>query len=416
VSYVGEFRINWQSLLATFIGIGTGSAISHYTMSMFAPELIAEFGWSKSQFALVGSLPIVTMFVVPFAGRFTDRFGTRLAATIGFAAMSLGFAAFSLMSGDIVEFFAIWLVQHILGVLSTSLVLSRFIVERFNKARGSALSVLMTGPPLSGAIAAPLLGAFMAAEGWRAAFVALAVISAVGGLICVTFMSGGTEQIGTKQLVGKSNSHARLTREELLALVRNRTFLLLVAGMFLINIPQVFASSQLKLVVLSAGVADQVATWMVSLYAMGVIAGRITFGLALDRVRAHVVAIFALSLPAIGFLILASSAAVVWLLAFGVFVIGVAQGAEGDIGGYMISRYFDLKNYSLILGFVKSGLDGGGAIGALILSYVLHATGGYGPFLLLAAVTTIVGAVCFFLTGYSRPREMAAQPIAPEAS
>src|SRR3546814_12890917 len=110
-------------------------------MSLFAPELIAEFGWSKSQFALVGALPLVTMFVVPIAGRFTDRFGTRIAAIVGFVAISLGFLAFTVMDGSIVVFFAIWLLQHIFGVLTTSLVFTRVIVERFDKARGSSRSL-----------------------------------------------------------------------------------------------------------------------------------------------------------------------------------------------------------------------------------------------------------------------------------
>jgi MFS family permease len=407
VTFFGEFRTNWQSLLATFIGIGTGSAIGHYTMSLFSPELIAEFGWSKSQFALVGSLPLVTMLVVPLAGRFTDRFGTRTAAIIGFTAMSLGFLAFSSMNGSIIEFFAIWLVQHIFGVLSTSLVFARLIVERFDKARGSALSILMMGPPLSGAITAPLLGSLIAAEGWRAAFVVLAAVSAIGGIICVTFMSGNVKT-GT----AKKKVHVELSRAELLALIRQPTFLLLVAGMFLINIPQVFASSQLKLIVLSTGVTDQTAIWMVSLYAIGVIAGRIVFGLALDRVRAHMVALFALSLPAVGLLILAGSVSVVWVLALGVLVIGLAQGAEGDLASYLISRYFELKNFSLIFGFVKAGLDGGGAIGAVILSYTLHTTDSYGPFLVLSAATTIVGAIFFFLTGHRSSMAATAEAIA----
>jgi MFS family permease len=407
VTFLGEFRTNWQSLLATFIGIATGSSIGHYTMSLFSPELIAEFGWSKSQFALVGSLPIVTMLVVPLAGRFTDRFGTRTAAIIGFTAMSLGFLAFSVMSGSIIEFFAIWLVQHIFGVLSTSLVFARLIVERFDKARGSALSVLMMGPPLSGAITAPLLGALIAAEGWRAAFGALAIVSAIGGIICVTFMNGNVKP-GT----AKKKVHVELSRAELLALIRQPTFLLLVGGMFLINIPQVFASSQLKLIVLSTGITDQTATWMVSLYAIGVMAGRMVFGVALDRVRAHLVALFALSLPAVGLLILAGSVSTVGVLAFGVLVIGLAQGAEGDLASYLISRYFELKNFSLIFGFVKAGLDGGGAIGAVILSYTLHTTDSYGPFLMLSAATTIVGAIFFFLTGHRSSRTATAEAVA----
>lgn len=410
MSYLSEFKVNWRSLLATFIGIGTGSAIGHYTLSLFGPELIKEFGWSKADYALVGSLPLVTVFITPFAGRFADRFGTRIAAAIGFAAMSLGFLGFSVMSGSITEFFVIWLLQNIFGVLSTSLVFSRLIVEQFDRARGSALSVLMIGPPLTGAIMAPILAGFMAAEGWRACFVLLAALSAAGGLICVIFMARGKRR-GDKAADGTLLLDVQLSRHELFALMRTRTFLLLVGGMALINIPQVFSSSQLKLIVLSAGISDQAATWMISLYAIGVILGRIVFGLLLDRVRANFVALFSLSLPALGFAILASSISAAWLLAFAVLLIGLAQGAEGDIGGYLISRHFNLKNYSLILGFVKAGLDGGGAIGALILSFTLRFSDSYTPFLLLAAVTSLAGAVCFFLTGPGRSYGVEAQAV-----
>ncbi|CAN7654151.1 MFS transporter [Phenylobacterium sp. LjRoot219] len=414
MGYFGEFRTNWQALLATFVGIATGNALSHYTMSVFAPELINEFGWSKAQFALVGSLPMITMFLVPFAGRFTDRFGAHVAAAVGFGSISLGFLALSAMTGNIVEFFTIWVVQHVFGVLTTSLVFTRVIVERFDRARGSGLSLLMIGPPLSGAIVAPVLGSFIAAEGWRAAFVGLALVSGLGGLFCVTLL--GRRKRAADGATPTKAPHARLTRAEMLAVAQHPAFLLIVGGMFLINIPQVFAASQLKLIVLANGVSDELATWMVSLYAIGVIIGRVVFGLALDRVRANVVALFALSLPALGFFVLASPVAAVGLLAAAVLVIGMAQGAEGDIGAYMVSRHFELKNYSLILGFVKSALDGGGAIGALVLSYTLHATDSYAPFLFLSAAATVVGAVCFFLTGRGRSQPIRSEPIATEAA
>jgi hypothetical protein len=113
-----------------------------------------------------------------------------------------------------------------------------------------------------------------------------------------------------------------------------------------------------------------------------------------------VVAILALSLPAFGFLILAYPDATTNMLVAGILLIGIAQGAEGDIGGYLVSRHFELKNYSLIFSFVKSALDAGGAIGALLLSFTLASTGGsYFPFLLICAGTTLVGAFLFFLTG-----------------
>ncbi len=398
-------------MLATFTGIATGQALSHYTMSLFAPELIREFGWAKAEFALVSALPLVTAFVTPLAGRFTDRFGARLAAALGFMAISLGFFAMSAMGGSLVEFFAIWLAQHVFGVMTTSLVFTRVIVQRFDSARGSALSALMMGPPLSGAIVAPILGWIISDYGWRAGFLSLAVVSGVGGLICIAFM-------GRRARNGQpaETRSPKLTGAELKAIFRHPTFLLIVGGMFLINIAQPFAASQLKLVVLAKGLPDDIGTWMVSLYAIGVMLGRVIFGVALDRFAANVVAISALSLPAVGFLILASPTVAVGFVAMGILLIGIAQGAEGDIGGYLVSRHFALKNYSLIFSFVKSALDAGGAIGALILSYTLARTdGSFVPFLLLCAATTVVGALLFFMTGRDRTRAEPDDVIAPEA-
>jgi MFS family permease len=412
VSFFGEFRINWVTLLAAFIGIATGNALSHYTLSIFAPELIEEFGWSKAQFALTGTLQGISVLTIPIAGWFTDRFGARIAVTIGFFAISLGFLAYTVMDGSLLVFFVIWITQHLLGVLTTSLVFTRVIVERFDQARGTSLSLLMMGPPLSGAVAAPILGSIIDASGWRAGFVALAIASAVGGAICVVMMGRKKRDAPTKE------PKIPLTRAELMAIVRTRTFILLVGGMALINLPQVFAASQIKLVVMAGGVSDNLATWMVSLYAIGVIAGRAIFGVALDRIGPHLVALFALSLPAIGYLVLASPQTLPWVVAGGVMIVGIAQGAEGDIGAYMVSRHFDLKNYSTILGFVRAGLDGGGAIGALILSLTLAATDSYGPFLYMAAAASLVGAICYFIVGPGRPREAPVEArgaLAPEA-
>lgn len=393
MSFLKEFRVNWTVVLATFIGIATGNALSHYTLSLFAPELIREFGWSKAEFALLGSLQIVSVVTAPFAGRFADRFGTRVAAGVGFFAISAGFFAYTLMSGSLAEFFVIWLLQHIFGMLTTSLVLTRAIVERFDKARGTSLSLLMMGPPLSGAIAAPLLGGLIAADGWRSAFMALAVVSAVGGAICVLLMGRKRHELPEKRAI------AKISRKQMMAIVRTRAFCLIVGGMFLINIAQVFAASQIKLVVMAGGLSDNLATWMVSFYALGVICGRAIFGIALDRIGAHIVALLALSLPVIGFIVLASPGIAPALIAGGVMIIGVAQGAEGDVGAYMVSRHFPIENYSMIFGFVKAALDGGGAIGSLILSATLVATDSYTPFLYTCAATTMLGAILFYLTG-----------------
>jgi MFS family permease len=167
----------------------------------------------------------------------------------------------------------------------------------------------------------------------------------------------------------------------------------------------------LKLIALDNGVSDASATIMVSLYAVGVIIGRFMTGIALDaKVRPHIVAIVALGLPAVGYGLFATGTPVAAILMGGVLLVGLAQGAESDIGAYLISRRFDLKNFSLLLSFLTMSIGIGSALGSFVLSYTLYMTDSYTPFLILSAVGTLAGAVAFGLTGARRwaihePRE-----------
>lgn len=408
MTYFREFGTNWSVLLGATIGVALGSALNHYLTSLFAPALMAEFGWDRATFALVGTLGLASIFVVPFWGRFIDRHGVRLPAGIGYVVIPLTFFAFSLMSGNIYEFFAITVVQHLFGVLTTTLVFSRAIVERFHKARGMALSVLMTGPPLIGATVIPILSEIIEIEGWRAGYRVLALVSAMGGFAAIALVGSG------KQAAAAPNRLAakRLTRDELMELFRNPSFVLIIAGMFLVNVPSVIVSSQLNLLLLENGVTAGLVAWIVSLYATGVIIGRFASGLALDRLRPQIVALAALGLPAIGFAILASPIEQIWLIAAAVLLIGLAQGAEGDIGAYLTSRTFALAQYSFVYSFLIASMSLATAFGSIVLSLTLRDSDNFDLFLIISAAATIVGALCFFMVRKAPAPEAAATEAA----
>ena len=403
--YFAEIRLNWQALMSGAFGLALGAAINHYTLSLFGPAMISDLGWSKANFALIGSVPLLTLLLIPVAGRFTDRFGTKVAAILGFIAVPLGFLAMGMMSGNLIEYFAIYLAQHAFGVLTSSLVFCRVIVERFDAARGLALSLILSAPPLAGAIAAPLLGGIIAEEGWRTGYVTLAGVTAVGGVIAILLMGANRRRTAPRDSVVK------LSRAEFFGLIRNPMLLLIFGGMLLVNLAQAFSASQLKLVALANGVADGTATLMVSLYAIGVIVGRFLTGIALDsKVPPHIVAVLTLGLPAIGYAVFASAITATVILMAGVLLIGLAQGAESDIGSYLISRNFDMKNFSLLLSFLMMSIGLGSALGSLVLSYTLHQSDSYVPYLILSGVGTLLGALAFGVTGMTwaggKPRDI----------
>lgn len=400
-AYWGEFRTHWRPLLAATMGLGFGIGLSAYTMSLFAPKLIAEFGWPRSQFALLGSMGLLMLIAQPITGRLTDRFGVRAVSTVGVLAGPSAYIAFAMQPGSIRAFFAIAVLQIVVGTLTTSPVYTRIVAERFERARGLAFSIVMTGPPLVGAVLAPLLGRFIESEGWRNGYLLTGGITMAFGLIAVAMTP---PHIGTRP----DEDVPVESKAGYGVIVRNPVFWVLIIGMILVNFPQGLVSAQMKLMLMDSGAQSQTATWLISIYAVGVMVGRFACGLSLDRMQPHHVAALTLSMPAIGMMLMASPFDATIVLALSVAMMGLAQGAEGDVAAYLVSRRFGLNVFSLVMGLVGASIAGGAALGAVTLSYTLGLWGSYAPFLVIGACVTLVGALLFLTLGHgSRKMEVA---------
>jgi MFS family permease len=393
MTYFGELRTNWRALLASAIGMGAGMSINMYVTSIFAPYLIADFGWSKSQFALVGTTTLVMLFCVPFIGRLTDRFGVRRMATVGVIAMPVSFLAFSFYEGDILGFIGIYALQLIFGTTTSATVYSRLVAERFDSARGIALALVACGPAVVGALGSPALNAFIETHGWRAGYQALAVYAAVAGLLALSLIPP----------LSKSEARAvqaqRPARRDYALILRNPAFAIIMIGTFLCSVPMALHNQQMKMMLLDNGATSAGAAMMMSSYAIGVIAGRLLCGIALDRLPAHLVAAISMGLPSAGLLLIASPFDSFWVLASGVMLMGLSLGAEGDVLAFLVMRYFGVQVYSGVLGLTVAAVGIASAIGSVVLSATLAATGTFALFVLSCGIGVFFGSALFLLLG-----------------
>ncbi|MBY0421866.1 MAG: MFS transporter, partial [Parvularculaceae bacterium] len=292
--------------------------------------------------------------------------------------------------------------QIALGAFTTSPVYTRPVAERFVSARGLAFSIVMTGPPLAGALVSPLLSDIMDAQGWRAGYQTLALVSAVCGLAAIALLPPGAPQPA-------GAPRPKPSREDYRRIAADPAFWVLFIGMFLVNLPQTLATSQLAVMLAENGALPAVAARMISAYALGVIIGRFCSGLALDRFPAKAVAVIGLGLPGLGMLLLASPLDATFVLALAVLFMGLAQGAEGDVAAFLAARHFDLSVYSLVTGLVSAGTAGAASFGAILLSLFLRRWDAFSPFLIFGALATFMGAGMFLLLDRRRTKTAAAQ-------
>lgn len=361
--------------------------------SAIAPSLVADAGWSKSEFALVGSLALVTSFALPFIGRLADVIGVRWTALIGMVALPLTYLAYSMIDDRLWVYVAIFFVQSVLCVTTTATVYTRLVVQNIERARGLALAIAVSGSAITGAIGGPILNAYVEANGWRASYQALAVFAAIAAVIVFLLIPPERKDPAAPP------KPKRRARDDYPAIVRSPTFWILLVAMLLCNLPATIMLVQLKMLLLDNGVSGEGAAVMFTALSVGMLVGRFVAGLALDRYRPHIVAFITLALPSVGLFILASSFDAPPLLTFAVFCIGFAFGAEGDIVGFLVARHFGVEIYSSVMGLLTCAISFSTASGAALLSFTMAATGGYDLYLTIVGVAVLIGATLLLLLG-----------------
>lgn len=382
----GEFRTGWTALLAATAGMSAGLGLNAYINNIFGPYLLEAFNWSKAEYALNGAISIITVLWIPFIGRMADVFGVRNVAIIGIIAYPLSFVLMGLMTGDVRVLYAIHFMQVIFCASTTATVYCRVVAERFSQQRGLALAVCAAGPAVAGAIASPLLTSYIDANGWRSGFHVMAVFSGLLGVLTLALLP-------KKSRARKTDAPRPSARKDYRAIFSSPAFRVIAVSAFLCSLTHALATSQVKILLGDHGVSDVGAGYMVSVFAIGVILGRLVAGVALDKWPTHIVSAIGMGLPCIGTYILATDTTQIVMLGLAIILIGLSFGAEADILAYVTARYFPMHIYSSVMGLLTTAVGLAIGLGSGLLSYMLSKTDSFTAFLLVGGTLVLIGAV-----------------------
>jgi MFS family permease len=172
----------WRVTLAAFAGVMVSfAAMVPFTFSLFLGPLHGAFGWSREAMSQAFAIAALTVAACsPTIGTLLDRLPPRRIILPCILLFAGGMASLSLLRGNIAQFYGTYLLLGVVGNGTAQLAYSRAVLTWFERRRGLALAVVLTGSG-TGSIVLPIVAQHViTAYGWRASYLTLGAIALLG--------------------------------------------------------------------------------------------------------------------------------------------------------------------------------------------------------------------------------------------
>jgi MFS family permease len=396
-------RIFYGWWVAAASGLGLACCIATLvaaTFGIYLGPLRAEFGWRASDAYLATLLVTgVSALLAPIVGGVVDRIGARRVIVGSFIAVVAILASFYFLGNSLTQFYVRYLLLGALGVGTTHVAFARVIALWFDRKRGLALGIALTGVGLGG-FAWPIFCQHMIElAGWRVAYVAQALVIGLVALPIVALVIRDTPQMLGLEQDGRarrpSAPAASLAGATFRDAVRGSRYWLMIVAFFLMGLALQSVMLHLVPLLIARGLTPMWAAVAQSSLFLALVCGRLTSGVLLDRFFAPRVAIAFLIAPLIGLVMLALGVggAAAFIAAL---LVGLAAGGEVDVLAYLAGRYYGLRHYSAIYGSFYGLYTFGGGAGGPLTARMAEGPAGYAPALWLHAGLIVVA--CYMLT------------------
>ena len=407
-TYSTRFFYGW--LITAVAGVGlcfgyAGGVI--YGFSSFILPLSEEFGWSRRDIGLAFSFLVVTVFLMsPLMGVLLDRYGARRCLLTGTLLFGLFLSSLYLLTPDIRHFYATFVLLGLSGTATTAICYSRLLVSWFEKRKGWALGLALTGTGVGGMIVPPLVQAIIQTAGWRGAYLALGafnliiVVPLLYKFVLNSPAEKNTWPDGVAPVTGDEENrqvHMRggFTLRQCLG---RKVFWKIVIGIFLVSLSQTGPFVQLIPILRDVGLKEFAAATTASLLGVAVIGSRLVCGYLLDRFFAPFVAGAFLVAPVFGFIafILEPS---IWTAVLVTVLLGLAYGAEFDILGFFCSQYFGRVAFGKVYGILFAVYSLAVGVAAPLAGWSYDQSGSYVEMFIIGALVNLLAVVLILTLG-----------------
>jgi predicted MFS family arabinose efflux permease len=385
------------------MGLVGGGSMTVFVFSVFIRPVTEAFGWSRGQFgAALGASSLVGAISLPLIGWALDRYGIRkvlLPAIVAFAATT---GSLALLQPSLPMLFAIFILIGIAGAAQSAVPYSKVIAVWFDDHRGLALGLAIAGTGISTALMPLLAQTLTGLYGWRVGYAGLGIASFLVAFPAVALFM--RDMPTTSPTAASPELPGTLARDA----VRSGRFWILVVAFYCGVTAVNGVMTQAVALLGDRGIPPQTAAASLAATGLIVIVSRLVAGVCVDRFHAPFVCAVFFGISMIGIAMLAAGVSGTPAL-IGMMLCGVAIGAELDLMAFLVSRYFGLRAFGTIFGYLFIVLPVGVGSGSALMGIVYDRAHSYEP--MLIAFVVMSALCCVLLLGlgpYVYPRRPAA--------
>jgi len=388
-----RFFYGWFVVLAafavTFFGFG-----SAYTFSAFVEPLQRDFGASRGSVSLVFSLAGFLYFGLGIVSGPADRFGSRRLAVAGMILTGLGLAAAS-AARSLLEVYAAYGLGVGLGVGCAYVPAIGAVQRWFVRRRGFASGLAVSGIGVGTLLMPPLASQLIELLGWRGTYLVLGgLAAAIGAGLALLIENdprdrglwpdGDPQQSGVQPLRREGTS----VREA----VRSRRFIGLYASCLICSFGVFVPFVHLVPYARDHGVAPSSAVLLLGVIGVGSTAGRFFLGAIADRMGRQ----FSLLLMFAGMALALATWVIsvgIWSLTAFAFLYGVFYGGWVAVLPAVVMDYFGGRHVSSIIGVLYTSVAFGTLVGPSAAGFGFDLSHSYTLPIMASAGANIVAAV-----------------------
>lgn len=396
----------WYIVAAAFLILFFNSGARYAFGVMFKP-MIEEFGWSRGSVSLVFFVNMIVFAIgLLMTGRLYDRYGPKWVIIVSTLFISAGFALTSTIQ-SIGQFFLSYGVLAAIGVAGTAVPLIATITSRwFEKRRGLAISLALSGNSLGHFALVPLFTFFTLSFGWRAMYLSIGIIMLIVNLLIAFFVirgdphhlglkpfGQGDTEIGKTEIRGTPLSSTSDEDFGLKQAMKTRSYWLFVVIMFICGGGDYFATTHLIPLATDHGVSPQTAGNMLGWYGLMSLAGILVAGLAADRIGNKIPIVLTFALRFFLYLLVIQFKTLPSLYLFAL-LFGFTHLITAPLTPILIGNLYGVRSIGVLTGFVNTVHFLGGGFWAYIAGVIFDETGSYQLAFLLLAAMAAVAALC----------------------